>query len=167
MPYPMSAHGKGGLPEMTWFRYSFAILCSMRKTHRRKNRIVLMFWQFKNAFDCKTSALCRLRWFWFIVGGDEMEVVGRKGKCKEEGIETAYRKWCDYRRTYWKLRGTKDAYPKDYVCEISIPVGENWVYKSVFIMEALRYEGAWIWQQRKPCYFTFAGNDVLLEGQFW
>ena len=59
----------------------------------------------------------------FIVGGDEMEVVGRKGKCKEEGIETAYRKWCDYRRTYWKLRGTKDAYPKDYMCEISIPVG--------------------------------------------
>ena len=54
---------------------------------------------------------------------DEMEVVGRKGKCKEEGIETAYRKWCDYRRTYWKLRGTKNAYPKDYMCEISIPVG--------------------------------------------
>jgi len=58
----------------------------------------------------------------FIVGGDEMEVVGRKGKYTEKEIETAYKKWCDYWKTYWKLRGTKDAYPKDYVCEISIPV---------------------------------------------
>ena len=61
----------------------------------------------------------------FVVGGDEMEVVGRKGKYTEEEIETAYKKWCNYWKTYWKLRGTKDAYPKDYVCEISIPVGEN------------------------------------------
>lgn len=61
----------------------------------------------------------------FIVGGDEIEVVGRKGKYTEEEIDTAYGKWCDYWRTYWKLRGTKDAYSKDYVCEVSIPVGEN------------------------------------------
>lgn len=61
----------------------------------------------------------------FIVGGDEIEVVGKKGKYTEKEIEASYKKWCDYWRTYWKLRGTKDAYPKDYVCEISIPVGEN------------------------------------------
>lgn len=61
----------------------------------------------------------------FIVGGNEIEVVGRKGKYTEEEIETAYKKWCDYWRTYWKLRGTKNAYPKDYVCEITIPVGED------------------------------------------
>ena len=36
--------------------------------------------------------------------------------------ETAYKKWWDYWKTYWKLRRTKDAYPEDYVCEISIPV---------------------------------------------
>ncbi len=58
----------------------------------------------------------------FIVGGDEIEVVGKKGKYTEEEIETAYKKWCDYWREYWKLRGTKDAYPKDYVCEVSIPI---------------------------------------------
>lgn len=61
----------------------------------------------------------------FIVGGDEIEVVGRKGKYTEEEIETAYKTWCDYWKTYWKLRGTKDAYPKDYVCEVSIPVRED------------------------------------------
>ena len=31
---------------MTWFRYSFAILCSMMKALQRKNHIVLMFWRF-------------------------------------------------------------------------------------------------------------------------
>lgn len=61
----------------------------------------------------------------FIVGGDRIEIVGRKGKYTEEEIETAYKKWFDYWRTYWKLRGTKDAYPEDYVCEISIPVGDE------------------------------------------
>ena len=58
----------------------------------------------------------------FIVGGDEIEVVGKKGQYKEEEIETAYKKWCDYWKTYWRLRGTKDAYPEDYVCEITIPL---------------------------------------------
>ena len=61
----------------------------------------------------------------FIVGGDEIEVVGRKGKYTEEEIEAAYAKWCDYWKSYWKLRGTKDAYPEDYVCEISIPVSKE------------------------------------------
>ena len=61
----------------------------------------------------------------FIVGGDEIEVVGRKGKYTEEEIKTAHKKWWVYWRTYWKLRGTKDAYPEDYVCESSIPVREN------------------------------------------
>ena len=58
----------------------------------------------------------------FVVGGDEIEIVGRNGKYTEEEIETASKKWVDYWKTYWKLRGTKDAYPEDYVCEISIPV---------------------------------------------
>ena len=58
----------------------------------------------------------------FIVGGEEIEVVGRKGKYTEEEIETAHQKWWEYWKSYWKQRGTKDAYPEDYVCEVSIPV---------------------------------------------
>lgn len=61
----------------------------------------------------------------FIVGGDEIEVVGKKGKYAEEEIESAFGKWWDYWRDYWKRRKTKDAYPKDYVCEITIPVGKD------------------------------------------
>ena len=61
----------------------------------------------------------------FIVGGDEIEVAGRKGKYTEEEIEPLSRKWWEYWRAYWKRRGTKDAYPKDYVCEITIPVDKE------------------------------------------
>ena len=61
----------------------------------------------------------------FIAGGDEIEIVGEKGKYTEEEIEAAYGKWCEYWRDYWRKRGTKAAYPKDYVCEASIPVSRE------------------------------------------
>ena len=61
----------------------------------------------------------------FIAGGDELAVVGRNGRYTEEEIETASRKWWDYWREYWKRRGTKNAWPKDYTCEITIPVKKN------------------------------------------
>ena len=61
----------------------------------------------------------------FIVGGDEIEIAGKKGIYTEEEIELLSRKWWKYWKEYWKLRGTKDAYPKDYACEISIPAGED------------------------------------------
>ncbi|MBQ6478726.1 MAG: hypothetical protein IJI44_05070 [Erysipelotrichaceae bacterium] len=61
----------------------------------------------------------------FIVGGDEIEIAGKKGKYTEEEIKTAAKKWWEYWKTYWKLRKTKEAYPKDYTCEITIPVSEK------------------------------------------
>lgn len=61
----------------------------------------------------------------FIVGGDEIKVVGKNGKYTEEEIEAASGKWWDYWKDYWKLRGTKDAYEKDYACEITIPVRDK------------------------------------------
>ncbi len=61
----------------------------------------------------------------FIVGGDKIEIVGKKGKYTEEEIETAVRKWWEYWKDYWRLRRTNDAYPTDYVCEITIPVRKD------------------------------------------
>ena len=58
----------------------------------------------------------------FIAGGDACEAAGEKGICTEEEIRDAAEKWWEYWRTYWKRRGTKDAYPKDYACEVTIPV---------------------------------------------
>ena len=61
----------------------------------------------------------------FIVGGDEIEIVGKRGKYTEEGIESLSRKWWEYWKNYWRLRKTKDAYPEDYACEVTIPVDKE------------------------------------------
>ncbi|MBR3129658.1 MAG: hypothetical protein IKF65_03955, partial [Clostridia bacterium] len=61
----------------------------------------------------------------FIVGGDEIEIAGKKGKYTEEEIEPLSRKWWEYWKNYWRLRGTRDALPKDYACEVTIPVDQE------------------------------------------
>ena len=91
-----------------------------------KNRIPVKDFDGLETLSAAKHLLCsRCDDVGFVIGGDEIAVVGKKGKYTEEEIEPAVRKWWDYWRTYWKLRGTKDAYPKDYVCEITIPVREN------------------------------------------
>ena len=61
----------------------------------------------------------------FIVGGDKIEIAGEKGNYKEEEIELLSRKWWDYWKDYWHVRGTRDALPKDYACEVTIPVNKD------------------------------------------
>ena len=66
----------------------------------------------------------------FIIGGDPIEVAGKNGKYTEEEIEAAARKWWEYWKAYWQLRGTKDAYPEDYACETTIPISGDEPAKS-------------------------------------
>ena len=61
----------------------------------------------------------------FIVGGNEIEIVGEKGKYTEEEIAPLSRKWWEYWKDYWRLRGTRDTLPKDYACEVTIPVDKG------------------------------------------
>jgi hypothetical protein len=61
----------------------------------------------------------------FIVGGNEIEIAGKKGKYTEEEIEPLSRKWWEYWKDYWRLRGTRDALLKDYACEVTIPVDKK------------------------------------------
>ena len=61
----------------------------------------------------------------FIVGGDEIEIAGKTGKYTEEEIEPLSRKWWEYWKDYWRLRGTLDALTKDYACEVTIPVDKE------------------------------------------
>ena len=39
-----------------------------------------------------------------------------------EDIEKAYQDWWKYWEDYWRLRKTKDAYEKDFACEVTIPI---------------------------------------------
>lgn len=57
----------------------------------------------------------------FIVGADDLIVAGNGKTYTDEEVTDAVRKWWKYWRDYWLLRKTKDAYPKDLVCELTIP----------------------------------------------
>ncbi|MBR2802518.1 MAG: hypothetical protein IKE21_08075 [Erysipelotrichaceae bacterium] len=88
-----------------------------------RNRVIVK--DFKGAETLATAKhiLCaRCDEVGFIVGGDEIEIAGKKGKYTEEEIEPLSRKWWEYWKDYWRLRGTRDALPKDYACEVTIPV---------------------------------------------
>ena len=61
----------------------------------------------------------------FVVGGDEIEITGKKGKYTENEIEPLSRKWWEYWKDYWRLRGTRNALVKDYACEVTIPVNKK------------------------------------------
>ena len=49
----------------------------------------------------------------------------RLQKYTEEEIEPLSRKWWEYWKDYWCLRGTRDASPKDFACEVTIPVNKE------------------------------------------
>lgn len=91
-----------------------------------RNRIPIKAFSGLKTLSAAKHLLCaRCDKVGFIVGGDEIEVAGKKGNYTEEEIETAARKWWDYWKDYWKRRKTKDAYPKDYACEITIPIADK------------------------------------------
>ena len=91
-----------------------------------KNRITVKDFNGSETLSTAKHLLCaRCGEVGFIVGGDEIVVVGKKGKYTGEKIETASKKWWDYWKDYWKLRKTKEAYTEDYACEITIPVDKN------------------------------------------
>ena len=91
-----------------------------------KNRIPVKDFSGPETLSGARHLLCaRCNEVGFIVGGNEIRIVGEKGEYTEEEIETAASKWWSYWKDYWKLRGTKNAYPKDYACEITIPVFDD------------------------------------------
>ena len=57
-----------------------------------------------------------------VAGGDRIEVVTQNGILPEEEIGPLAAKWWEYWKTYWRLRGTRGALPKDWACEVTIPV---------------------------------------------
>ena len=65
-----------------------------------------------------------------IAGGDRMEVVTHNGLISEEEIVTLSKKWWEYWKDYWRLRGTRDAFQNDWACELTIPVDTEDIFNS-------------------------------------
>ena len=61
----------------------------------------------------------------FAVAAKEMQAAGFDGPLTGEALEQASRRWWDYWRVYWERRGRKDPLPKDYACEVTIPVASK------------------------------------------
>ena len=57
-----------------------------------------------------------------VAGGDRIAAVSKNASIAEGEIEPLSRKWWEYWKKYWRLRGTRDALPKDQACEVTIPV---------------------------------------------
>ena len=51
----------------------------------------------------------------------EVRPVLMSGEVQLSSIASLHNEWWSYWREYWKRRGTADALPKDFACEITIP----------------------------------------------
>lgn len=58
----------------------------------------------------------------FAVAAERMTAVTRSGTITGPELGEAHRKWWDYWREYWRRRGTGDPLPRDYACEVTIPI---------------------------------------------
>ena len=91
-----------------------------------RNRVLIKDFNGTETLEAAKHLLCaRCGDVGFIVGGNEIEIAGKKGKYTEEEIKPLSRKWREYWKDYWRLRGTCDALPKDYACEVTIPVDKE------------------------------------------
>ena len=60
-----------------------------------------------------------------LVRAEKMTVISSAGEMSKEHICDAHAKWWEYWREYWRRRNSEDALPKDYACEVTIPVRED------------------------------------------
>ncbi|HNT20177.1 MAG TPA: hypothetical protein PKL70_07105 [Saprospiraceae bacterium] len=76
-----------------------------------------------NLFQTETYKLV----FWagdygVAVSSDEIRLLTKDGEIKLDQIPSVHSQWWTYWRKYWDLINTKNALPKDYACEVTIPL---------------------------------------------
>jgi hypothetical protein len=57
-----------------------------------------------------------------VARAQEMEVVTAHGALPLEQIHKASEDWWAYWREYWRRRDTDTPLPKDYACEVTVPI---------------------------------------------
>lgn len=58
----------------------------------------------------------------FAVASDEIRLLTKVGQVELDRIPSVHSEWWAYWRKYWDLINTRDALPKDYACEVTIPL---------------------------------------------
>lgn len=57
-----------------------------------------------------------------VIVAKEFQLLNRFGAIGADDIQRAVSKWWEYWRDYWARRGTDEALPLDYACEVTIPL---------------------------------------------
>jgi hypothetical protein len=57
-----------------------------------------------------------------VLAGDTMHLHTSAGLVQVHEVEEMSRKWWEYWKDYWRLRRTDQPLPKDYACEVTIPI---------------------------------------------
>ena len=57
-----------------------------------------------------------------IVRAEDMKIITVVGESTAEQVHKAAGDWWTYWREYWRLRGSASPMPKDYACEVTIPI---------------------------------------------
>ncbi|MEK4978156.1 hypothetical protein [Bacillus sp. FSL K6-6540] len=58
----------------------------------------------------------------FIILAEELRIINRTGDINVDDIEELVSNWWAYWKEYWRLKGTDNELPKDYACEVTIPL---------------------------------------------
>lgn len=61
----------------------------------------------------------------FAVSADEIKLLTKDGDVELNQIPSLHSQWWTYWRKYWDLINTENALPKDYACEVTIPLKNN------------------------------------------
>ena len=56
------------------------------------------------------------------IAAQSLRLLTHQGEVALDQLADVHRQWWDYWRSYWDKRDTPDALPKDYACEVTIPL---------------------------------------------
>jgi len=58
-----------------------------------------------------------------IVVADSLRILNHAGEIDVNQIASLHNKWWEYWKSYWKSKDTESPMPRDYACEVTIPIG--------------------------------------------
>jgi len=63
--------------------------------------------------------------FGLVVAGESLGVFNHHGELDEQAVLQSHRAWWAYWQEYWRRKATPDPMPRDYACEVTIPLASE------------------------------------------
>lgn len=112
-------------PTIAYERFSFTDISLIQNIIGEANNIKVYYGETPANVDLfkEIYVLC----FWagevgvFVCAGN-MDIYNHLGAVPFESVENMKDQWWEYWKEYWKVKGTDKEMPKDYACEVTIPL---------------------------------------------